>query len=83
MQPDVERRRRRSSVVLGGGAYETDTFAVVMPSVFAAAIAQPRMDQCGSYGSSIGRVSSQSVTSVSWLTVATRAAWRAALAIVL
>ena len=41
------------------------------------------IDQWGSYGSSIGRDSSQSVTSGSWLTTATRTPWRAAFAIVL
>ena len=44
------------SVVSGGAAYETVMFEVVMPSVLAARMTQPRTVQCGSYGSSIGRV---------------------------
>src|SRR6186997_80578 len=71
------------TVVAGGGAYDTETFDVVMSRTLAAAMAQPRIDQCGSNGSSTGYVSSQSVTSAIWLTVATRAACRAAFVIVL
>jgi hypothetical protein len=74
----------QESVVLGGGLYETVTALVWTPSETAASAAQALIDQCGFVGSSTGMSSVQDVLDVvTWLTAATRAPCRAALASVL